>query len=109
MRVALKGVLSIALSMAVVAVIAGSALAAAAKPSIASFTPTSGKAGVKVTITGKTLTGVTAVKFDGVTATFAAGSATKITATVPAKGKTGTITVTTKGGTATSAKSFTVM
>jgi hypothetical protein len=109
MRGVRKGVLGIAVLIAAAAALAGSALAATARPSITSFTPTGGKTGVKVTITGKNLTGATAVKFDGATASFAAGSATKITATVPAKVKTGAITVTTKAGTAKSAKSFTAM
>ena len=109
MRGTWKGMLSIAVLMAVAAVLAGSALATTAKPSITSFTPTSGKTGAKVTITGKNLTGAIAVKFDGARASFAAGSATRITATVPAKVKTGAITVTTKTGTAKSPKSFTAM
>ncbi len=59
-------------------------------------------------ITGTNLTGVTAVKFNGVTATFTASTATSVTATVPTGATTGKITVTTPGGTATSATDFTV-
>ena len=40
-----------------------------AGPAITSFTPTSGPVGTSVTITGTNLTGVTSVKFNGVTAT----------------------------------------
>lgn len=75
---------------------------------ITSFTPTSGPVGTSVTITGTNLTGVTAVKFNGVSATFTTSTATSVTATVPAGATTGKITVTTPGGTATSATDFTV-
>jgi len=89
--------------------LAGSALAMTAKPTIKSFTPTSGKAGTVVTITGTNLTMGATVEFDGVKATWKMGSMMDtIDATVPAMAKSGKITVTTKGGTATSAKSFTV-
>lgn len=79
-----------------------------AGPAITSFTPTSGPVGTSVTITGTNLTGVTAVKFNGVTATFTTSTATSVTATVPTGATTGKITVTTPGGTATSATDFTV-
>ena len=77
-------------------------------PTITSFSPTSGNVGTSVTITGTNLTGVTAVRFNGVTATFTASTATSVTATVPTGATTGKITVTTPGGTATSATDFTV-
>jgi len=77
-------------------------------PTISSFTPTSGPVGTVVTVTGTNFTGATALKFNGVAASFALDSATQITATVPAGATTGPITVTTPGGTATSAASFTV-
>lgn len=78
-------------------------------PSIASFTPTSGKVGDTVTITGANLTGASAVRFAGTpAATFAVTSPTTITATVPAGAGAGTIQVTTPGGTGTSATPFTV-
>lgn len=108
MRNARRGVLAAAVVMAAVLALAGSALAMTAKPTIKSFAPTSGKEGTSVTITGTNLTGAT-VKFDGVKATTKMGSMMDtIDATVPAMAKTGKITVTTKGGTATSAKSFKV-
>src|SRR5207247_316362 len=78
----------------------------AAKAVVSTFTPAKGKAGAKVTITGTGFTGAIAVKIGGVTATFKAVSGTKITATVPAKAKTGKISVTTAAGTSTSSKSF---
>jgi hypothetical protein len=80
-----------------------------AAPTITSFSPTSGPPGTSVTITGTNLTGTTSVKFNGANATtFTVDSATQITATVPNNATTGTIKVTTPGGTATSASSFTV-
>jgi len=79
-----------------------------AGPAITSFSPTSGPVGTSVAITGTNLTGVTDVKFNGVTATFGTSTATSVTATVPTGATTGKITVTTPGGTATSATDFTV-
>ena len=80
----------------------------AAAPTITSFTPTSGNVGTSVVITGTNLTGVTAVRFNGVTATFSANTATSVTAVVPSAATTGRIVVVTPGGTATSATDFTV-
>jgi hypothetical protein len=77
-------------------------------PTITSFAPTSGPVGTSVVITGTNLTGVTSVKFNAITATFSANTATSVTAVVPTGATTGTITVTTPVGTATSATSFTV-
>jgi uncharacterized repeat protein (TIGR03803 family) len=78
-------------------------------PQIKSFTPTSGPAGTVVTVTGVSLTQTTKVTFGGVKATtFTVDSDTQVTATVPAGAKTGKIGITTKGGTAASATSFTV-
>jgi uncharacterized repeat protein (TIGR03803 family) len=61
--------------------------------------PTSGAAGKTVTILGTNLTGATAVSFDGTAATFKVVSATEITTTVPSGASSGTVTVTTSGGT----------
>jgi uncharacterized repeat protein (TIGR03803 family) len=78
-------------------------------PVISSFSPTSGPVGTVVVITGRSLTGATSVAFGGVKATsFTVDSYTQITATVPTGAKTGKIGVTTAGGTATSAGTFTV-
>ena len=82
---------------------------AAPAPTITSFTPTSGPVGTTVTVTGTGFTGVTAVMFNGVAATtFAATNDTTITAKVPTGATTGTIAVTTPGGSVTSAETFTV-
>ncbi len=69
-------------------------------PTVTSFTPTSGTVGTEVQITGTGFTGATKVAFQGVNATtFTVNSATMITATVPTGAVTGTIGVTTVGGT----------
>jgi hypothetical protein len=78
-------------------------------PTISSFTPAGGPVGTVVTIAGTKFTGATAVKFHGMSAAFAVDSATQITATVPEGATSGAISVTTLGGTATSASSFTVI
>ncbi|MBI5384588.1 MAG: IPT/TIG domain-containing protein [Verrucomicrobia bacterium] len=77
-------------------------------PLITGFTPGTGSAGTTVTITGTKFTGVTAVRFNNVSAAFTVDSATQITATVPAAATTGRISVTAPAGTATSANNFTV-
>lgn len=77
-------------------------------PTITNFTPTSTCAGEEVVITGTNFTGATEVNFNGVAATsFTVDSDTQITAIVPSGITTGKITVTTPGGTATSAGDFT--
>jgi large repetitive protein len=77
------------------------------KPKILSFSPGDATAGTLVTITGKTFTGITAVKFNGVGAAFTL-SAGAIKATVPTAATSGPITVTNAGGTETSADDFLV-
>jgi hypothetical protein len=78
-------------------------------PTITSFSPTSGPVGTSVTITGTNFTGATAVKFsNNKSATFTVDSGTQITATVPNGATTGTISVATSSGTATSADPFTI-
>lgn len=76
-------------------------------PTIKSINPTSGPVGTVVTITGSGLTGATSVTVGGKAASFTVVSSTEITVTVPSTAKTGKITVTTAGGTASSA-TFTV-
>ena len=77
-------------------------------PTVDSFTPTNGPSGTSVVLTGTKFTGASAVRFNGVTTSFAVNSATQITATVPATATTGPISVTNSSGTGTSGSSFTV-
>ncbi|MEI7833503.1 MAG: IPT/TIG domain-containing protein, partial [bacterium] len=66
-----------------------------------------GPVGTVVTITGTNLTGAT-VKFNGTVATVTDNTTTSLKATVPTSATTGKITMTTVGGTVTSAADFTV-
>ena len=59
----------------------------------------SGKVGAKVEILGQNLNGTTAVTFNGTAASFTVVSDTYLTAIVPAGATTGTVQVTTSGGT----------
>jgi uncharacterized repeat protein (TIGR03803 family) len=78
-------------------------------PTITSVAPTSGAVSTAVTITGNNLTGATKVLFGGgKAATFSVTSDTQIMTSVPTGAVTGKIKVTTAGGTATSAATFTV-
>jgi uncharacterized repeat protein (TIGR03803 family) len=78
-------------------------------PTITSFTPESGPVGTSVTITGMGLKQTTKVTFNGKSATtFTVDSDTQVLADVPTGATTGKIAVTTKGGSAKSATSFTV-
>ena len=68
-------------------------------PTISSFTPTSAGTGTTVTITGTNFTGATAVSFGGTAATsYTVVSSTSITAVVAA-GTSGSVSVTSPGGT----------
>jgi hypothetical protein len=83
--------------------------ATVATPAISSISPTSGPVGSMVTINGSGLTGATSVVFgNGVAAAYTVVSDSRITATVPTGAKTGAITVTGPGGSATSSQSFRV-
>jgi len=75
--------------------------------SITKLQPRTGPVGTPVTLTGVGFTGVTAVKFNGVTASFTIVSDTKITTTVPAGATTGPVTATGSLGTVQGPK-FTV-
>jgi hypothetical protein len=77
-------------------------------PTIGGFSPGNGPAGTAVTINGANFGGATAVAFNGTNATFTVNSSTQISTTVPSGATTGLISVTTPGGTAHSAGSFTV-
>jgi uncharacterized repeat protein (TIGR03803 family) len=70
--------------------------------------PTSGKVGARVVILGTDLAGTTAVSFDGAAATFTASNSA-IETTVPEGATTGTVTVTSPGGTLSSNVVFRVV
>jgi len=77
---------------------------------ITSFAPTSGIIDQdNITITGTNLSGITDVKFNGVSTTFTDNTATSVIALVPIGSTTGTISVTTSCGTFSSVSSFTVI
>ena len=61
--------------------------------------PTSGKVGQAVRILGTNLTGASSVTFNGIPAVVTGVSGSEITTTVPAGATTGTVQVTTPGGT----------
>lgn len=77
-------------------------------PTVTGLSPAAGTAGTPVIITGTNLTGATNVSFNGAAASFTVSSPTSISATVPATATTGAVTVTTAGGTGSSATAFTV-
>jgi uncharacterized repeat protein (TIGR03803 family) len=70
--------------------------------------PISGQIGTAVVILGNNLTGTTAVTFNGTPAAFTVVSSTEITASVPAGATSGTVEVTTPGGTLDSNVKFRV-
>jgi hypothetical protein len=77
-------------------------------PTITGFSPDGGGPHATVTLTGTNLTYTKSVKLHGEAVPFTVVSATTITFTVPADAVTGSISVTTTSGTATSAGTFTV-
>lgn len=77
-------------------------------PTISSFSPASGPVGTSVNIFGTSFSTVSAVKFNGASASFTINSTNSITAIVPAGATTGPISVTNAAGTATSATSFAI-
>lgn len=78
-------------------------------PAVTGFSPASAFIGQPVTISGSSLTGATAVKFNGTAASFSVVSDAQVSATVPFGASSGAISVTTPLGTASSASSFTVL
>jgi uncharacterized repeat protein (TIGR03803 family) len=73
-----------------------------------SLVSTSGKVGKTIQILGQGFTGTTGIAFNGIAATFKVSSDTYLTAIVPNGATTGSVTVTTPGGTLTSNKPFRV-
>jgi uncharacterized repeat protein (TIGR03803 family) len=74
-----------------------------------SLVTSSGKVNAKIEILGQGFTGTTGVSFNGTAATFKVTSDTFLTATVPSGATTGSVTVTTPGGSLASNKIFRVI
>ena len=74
----------------------------------ASLVTTTAKVGKTIEILGQGFTGTTGVSFNGTAATYKVSSGTYLTATVPTGATTGSVTVTTPGGTLKSSKTFQV-
>jgi hypothetical protein len=76
---------------------------------VTSFTPIIGKSGTSVVITGSNFINVSQVSFNGTfQPTYTVDSPTQITTTIPSGATTGTISVTTIAGTATSSSTITI-
>lgn len=67
-------------------------------PYLGSFTPQGGAPGTSVTLNGAYFSNISAVRFNGVSASFTVNSTSQITATVPVGATTGSITVTNPAG-----------
>jgi hypothetical protein len=78
-----------------------------APPKINSYSPTTGAPGVQVTIGNFTPAGISAVKFNGVSAPFTY-SGTNIVATIPESATTGKLSIHSLGGMALTASDFVV-
>ena len=80
----------------------------AAAPSISSFTPATGPVGTLVTITGTNLSSPTAFTIGGVSAIVVSNTGTTLVGMVMPGAVTGSVSVTTAGGTASGTGSFAV-
>jgi uncharacterized repeat protein (TIGR03803 family) len=76
-------------------------------PAITLLNSTSGSVGSTVLINGNNFIGTTAVRFNGVSASFQVLNTQFVSATVPSGATTGPVTVTNAGGKATSTQTFT--
>jgi hypothetical protein len=81
----------------------------AAQPTLSSVTPAGAPVGTGLTINGSGFSSATDVAFNGTSAPFTVISDTAIRTSVPAGATSGPISITTLGGTATSAAAFTVL
>lgn len=75
-------------------------------PAITGVAPASGTVGDSVTLSGTAMRFSTFVKFDGIPAAFTVTSDNSVIATVPPGATTGTVSITTPGGTASSSTLF---
>lgn len=80
-----------------------------ASPVITSFSPSSGRGGTNVIITGQNFLGTTFVKFNSLAATFTVDSNTQITATLPPNATTGLLNISAPGGQSFSSSNFVVL
>ena len=78
-------------------------------PNVSGINPASGLGGTRVTLTGVGFTTTTDVKFNGITATFDIINDTSLSVVIPNLTTTGPFTITSAGGTSTSAGSFAVV
>ena len=79
-----------------------------APPVVSGFNPSSGLEGAEITISGSNFSGVTAVDFNGTSATFTVDSNSQIRADVPVGATSGPISVSNPFGTDQSASDFSV-
>lgn len=79
------------------------------RASITGFTPETARAGTEIMIMGDNLGAVSAVRFNGLAASFSLQSATMVHAVVPVGATTGPIEVATPTGNASSATNFVVI
>lgn len=77
-------------------------------PIVSSFSPAQEAVGAVVMVSGLNFTGASAVKFNGVSASFTVNNNTSLRATVPAGATTGPIRVESPGGAGVSASAFRV-
>ena len=80
----------------------------AAAPTISSFSPSTGAVGKPVTITGTNLDSATLITIGGANALILSNTSTKLVAMVMPGAVTGSVAITTTGGTATGSGNFTV-
>jgi subtilase family serine protease len=86
---------------------AATAVVASNVPSVTGFTPATAATGATIKITGSALRGATAVRFNGLSATFAVLSSTEIETVVPSGASAGKVTVVTPAKTVASSAKFT--
>jgi hypothetical protein len=84
------------------------AVAAVVAPAVTGLSPSGGRVGTSVAISGAHLAGTTSVTFNGVAATFTVVSDTQLYAQVPASATSGPVAVTTPSGSVTSASGYNV-
>ena len=92
----------------IVALLMGASVSIIAQPTITTFTPATGPVGTLVTIAGANLGTPTAFTIGSVTAIVVSNDGTTLVGMVMPGAATGSVSVTTAGGTATAAGSFTV-